>query len=172
MATVRRTLGDYLIEEEPVAALWPDMLDIVFQDSPRRARPELLAPAARTLYHVGCFQGEVINGGISQFFSNSSGNSAHESLTALRHIGASLCVQILEKALTLFPNGAAPVDRRKRCDILFAFEAREPRFLEELSQTFYKRVYALGSARDEELTELQLAFMKANRAERIRDGGE
>src|SRR4051812_26585577 len=47
VAKARRILGDYLTEEEPVAALWPDMVDIVFHDSPRQAHPERLGPAAR-----------------------------------------------------------------------------------------------------------------------------
>jgi hypothetical protein len=144
------------------------MVDIVFHDSPRQAYPERLGPAARSLWHIGCFQGEVINGGVSQFFSNSAGNWAHESLAALRQVGASLCVGLLEKALTLFPDGVAPVDRQKRCELLFAFEEREPQFLEELSQEFYKRVDALGSVPEEDLTALQLAFMQAHRGERVR----
>lgn len=168
MAEARKTLGDYLTDEEPVAALWPDMVGIVFHDSPRQAHPERLGPAARTLWHVGCFQGEVINGGVSQFFSNSAGNWAHESLVALRQIGASLCVELLEKALSLFPGGVAPVDHQRRCDLLFAFEEREPQFLEELSQVFYKRVDALGSVSEEDLSALQMAFMQAHRAAKVR----
>jgi hypothetical protein len=66
MAKARRTLCDYLPEEEPVAALWTDMVDIVYRDSPRQAHPERLSPAARTLWHVESFQGELINGGASQ----------------------------------------------------------------------------------------------------------
>jgi hypothetical protein len=168
VAEARRTLGDYLTEGEPVAILWPDMVDIVFHDSPRQAHPDRLGPAARTLWYVGYFQGEVINGGVSQFFSNSAGNWAHESLAALRQIGAVRCVGLLENALTLFPGGVAPVDRQKRCELLFAFEEREPQFLEELSREFYKRVDALGSVPEEDLTALQLAFMQAHRAERVR----
>jgi hypothetical protein len=163
----RRTLGDYLIDDEPVAALWPDMVGIVFRDSPRQAHPERLGLVVRTLWYVGCFQGEVINGGISQFFSNSAGNWAHESLAALRQIGAALCVELLEKALTLFPGSVAPTDRQKRCELLFAFEEREPQFLEGLSQAFYKRVDALGSVPEEDLTALQLAFIQAHRTAQI-----
>jgi hypothetical protein len=167
VASERRTLGDYLTNEEPVAALWPDMVDIAFHESPLQAHPERLGAAARTLWHVGWFQGEVNNGGFSQFFSNSAGNWAHESRAALRHIGAALCEELLEKALTLFPGGVAPVDRQKRYELLFAFEEREPQLLEELSQAFYKRVDALGSVPEEDLTALQLAFMQVNQAERV-----
>jgi uncharacterized protein DUF4375 len=115
VAKTRRTLGDYLSEEDPVATLWPDMVDIVYHHSPRQAHPERLGPAAWTLLHVGCFEGEVINGGVSQFFSNSSGNWAHESLVGLRQIGAALCVELLEKALTRvqFPGKAGTA----RCEV-------------------------------------------------------
>jgi len=167
VAEARRTLGAYLTAEEPVAALWSDMVDIVFRDSPRQAHPERLGPAARILWHAGCFKGEVINGGVSQFFSNSSGNWAQESLGALRQIGAALCVKVLEKALTLFPSGVAPVDRQKRCELLFAFEEREPQFLDELTDVLYKRVVAIGSVPEEDLAALQLAFMQANRAGQV-----
>jgi hypothetical protein len=167
MAEVRLTLGDYRTEEEPVGALWLDMVDIAYRDNPRQAHRERLGPAARTLFDVGWFQGEVINGGFSQFFSNSAGDRAHESLAALRRVGASLCVELLERALTLFPGGVAPVDRQRRCELLFAFEERDPRFLEKLSQAFFRRVDAIGSVPEEDLTALQLVFMRANRAERV-----
>src|SRR5262245_9748370 len=149
---VRQTLGAYLAEEEPIAALRPDLIQIVYLDSPCQVHLERLTPAARTLYLVGMFEGEVINGGISQFFSNSAGNHAQETLDALRHIGAGLSAGLLEKSLAIFPAGAAPRDRHKRCELLFAFEEREPQFLEELTQVFYQQVEALGSNRREDLT--------------------
>ena len=168
MAKTRRTLGDYLTEEEPVASLWPDLVDIVYHDSPRLAQPERLGPAARTLWHAGCFYGEVVNGGISQFFSNSSGNWVQESLAALRQIGAPLCIEVLEKSLTLFPAGIAPVERQKRCELLFAFEERDPRFLDGLTNILYQRVVAIGSVPEENLTALELAFMREHRSENVR----
>jgi hypothetical protein len=163
----RKTLGDYLIEEEPVAALWPDLVDTVYRDSPREAHLDRLGESATILFNTGMFSGELINGGMSQFFSNSSGNRAHETLVALRAIGATLCVQLLEKALSLFPDGIAPVDRQKRCELLFAFEERDPQFLEELTQIFYKRVDALGSVPEEDLTALELTFMRAHCTEPV-----
>jgi hypothetical protein len=167
VVNARNTLGDYLAEEEPVAVLWLDLVDIVYRDSPRQAQLERLTPAGRTLYLAAIFEGEVINGGISQFFSNSSGNYAHEALESLRRIGASLSAGLLEKSLRLFPNGVAPADRQERCELLFAFEDREPQFLEELNHVFYEQVDALGSGRRENLTELQLAFMQSNPMEPV-----
>mgnify|MGYP003584548255 CR=1 FL=1 len=167
MAKARNTLGDYLAEHEPVAMLWPDLVDEVYRDSPRYAHMERLSPAAQVLFDTGAFFGEIVNGGMSQFFSNSSGNRAHETLAALRAVGAPLCVQLLEKALTLFPDGIAPVDREKRCELLFAFEERDPIFLEELDQAFYARVDTLTSVPDEDLTALQLGFMHGNSSEPV-----
>jgi Domain of unknown function (DUF4375) len=167
MAKARIILGDYLAEAEPVATLWPDLVDEVYRDSPRHAHIERLSPAAQVLFNTGCFFGEIVNGGLSQFFSNSPGNRAHETLAALRTIGAALCVQLLEKALALFPGGIAPVDRQKRCKFLFAFEDRDPQFLEDLDQVFYKRVDALGSAPEEDLTALELAFMRAHSSDPV-----
>jgi hypothetical protein len=159
----RETLGDYLGEPEPAVALWADLVEVVHRDSPRLARVERLGAHARTLWDVGCFHGEVINGGFSQFLSNSSGDRAHESLDALRRIGAPLCASLLERALAAFPDGAAPSDRALRCDLLFAFEAREPRSLEELDRAFYERVDALGSTSEEDLPALEAAYMAAHR---------
>jgi len=163
----RDTLGDYLAEEDPVATLWPHLVDVVYRDSPLHARMERLSPSAQVLFNTGFFSGEITNGGMSQFFSNSSGNRAHETLAALRAVGAALCIQLLEKALTLFPDGIAPVDRQKRCELLFAFEERNPHFLEELDQIFYKRVDALGSVPEEDLTALELAFMRSHSSDPV-----
>ena len=167
MAKPRSTLGDYLAEQEPVGVLWLDLVDVVYRDSPRYAHIERLSEPAQVLFNTGCFAGEIINGGISQFFSNSSGNRANETLAGLRAIGAVLCVKLLEKGLSLFPDAIAPVDRQKRCELLFAFEERDPQFLEELDRVFYKRVDALGSIPEEDLTALELAFMRAHSSDPV-----
>src|SRR5262249_1725655 len=167
MAKPRKTLGDYLTEAEPGATLWPDLVGEVYRDSPRHAHMERLSPAAQVLFNTGCFFGEMVNGGMSEFFSNSSGNRAHETLPGIQIISAVLCVQLLEKGLTLFPGGIAPVDRQKRCDLLFAFEERDPQFLEEIDQVFYKRVDALGSVPEEDLTALELAYMRAHSSDPV-----
>ncbi len=167
MGNARYTLGDYLNEAEPVATLWPDLIDIVYRENPRHAHPERLGPAARTLFYVGCFSGELINGGMSQFFSNSSGNRTYATLAALRRIGAALCVQLLEKALTVFPDNTAPADRQQRCELLFAFEERNPEFLEQLSKEFHQRIDALGAIPEEDLRALELEFLRANAADPV-----
>jgi hypothetical protein len=59
------------------------------------------------------------------------------------------------------------VDRQKRRDLLFAFEKRYPRFLEELDQVYYNRVDALGSVSEEDIVALQLAFMHAHSSDLV-----
>lgn len=63
------------------------------------------------------FDGEVDNGGISQFFYNSSGDLYEETLSALKKIKPQQAA-ILEQALECFPNGKPPKDRDSRIDIL------------------------------------------------------
>jgi hypothetical protein len=79
---VKDRLGDYASESDPMAVLWPDLVKTVFRDSPRQEKADYLSPAARIVYRVGCFHGEVVNGGFSQFFSNSSGNWVPETIDA------------------------------------------------------------------------------------------
>ncbi len=162
LGEARGSLGDYLAESEPVSTLWPDMVDAVYRDSPRQAHPERLSPAARTLFYVGCFESELINGGMSQFFSNSAGNRTYATLAALEKIGAAVSADLLRRATAAFPGGAVPADRQQRCDLLFAFEERDPQFLQRLSQEYYSRVDTPDGVPEENLTLKQSVFMRAN----------
>jgi len=166
MTQPRNTLGDYLTDAEPVSALWPDLVNAVYSDGPQ-VDVDRLSPSAQVLFYSGDFMGEMVNGGISQFFSNSSGNHAHETLAALRTIGAVLCAELLEKALTLFPGGIAPVDWQKRLDLLSEFEEHNVPFLDELNQFFDARIDALGGTPDEDVFALELAFMQAHRSDSV-----
>jgi hypothetical protein len=162
-----KTIGDYLTRDDPLDGLWTDVVRIVFHESPREAHPERLTPAARTYYFVGCFNGELVNGGMSQFFSNSAGNYSQETLTAPKEVGATLSASLLERALTIFPNSEAPTDRKLRCELLFAFERRDPRFLEDLTDVYYKRVVALGSVPEEDMIQLCEEHLRKHQADRV-----
>ena len=67
-------------------------------------------------YFLGCIlQGEVYNGGIGQFFDNSSGDFYREMLDALVELGAMRCHAILLAAKRrLFPQSEPPRDRAER----------------------------------------------------------
>lgn len=163
----REIIGDYLIGDDPLDRLWPDVVRIVFHESPREAHPERLTQAVRTYYFVGCFNGELVNGGMSQFFSNSAGNNSQETLAALKEIGAMLSASLLERALAIFPSSEAPADRKLRCELLFAFEKRDPKFLEDLTDVYYKRVDALGAEPEEDLIQLSVDYLRRHEADRV-----
>ena len=75
------------------------------------------------------FEGEVANGGISQFLSNSSGDMAEETVLAIEKIGEPETATMLREVLQCFPNGVAPKDRDARNDLMEQFDEKvEERF--------------------------------------------
>jgi len=77
-------------------------------------------PGQKALYTTTLFMREVDNGGLQQFFWNSSGIYSEEVLKGFRLLGMSLHAQILEQAFKFFPNGNVSLDtltRRKLLDI-------------------------------------------------------
>jgi hypothetical protein len=82
------------------------------------------------------FEAEVNNGGLHQYYFNSSSNSAIETPEALDTIGASHTAEIVRKANSIFPQGP-PRDcdaRHVSLDAIAAtaFEELDRRFLAEL----------------------------------------
>jgi len=80
---------------------------------------------------------EVNNGGFDQFFFNSAGDNAHETVEALKIIGAFHTANIVQNAINKFPNNIVPKDRYERQDILEkvspdcdAFEVEDKQFYE------------------------------------------
>lgn len=65
----------------------------------------------RALFLLFQFDAQVRNGGLHQYFSNSSGNFAHQNLAASIEVKAVESAQILKEALNLFPGGYAESDR-------------------------------------------------------------
>lgn len=75
------------------------------------------------------FEDEINNGGISQFLSNSSGDMAEETISALEKIGEPEIAKLLREALKCLPNGTAPKDRDARNDLMDQFDEKvEERF--------------------------------------------
>lgn len=168
MAAMRKTLGDYLSEVDPVALLWIDMMEIVYRGNPAEACLERLGASARLLFHVGSFEAEVINGGLRHFLSTPAANLLPEVVAALREIGAPISVDLLDQALRVFPGGVAPADRRQRCELLFALHEDAQRQLAQLTNAFFSRVDTVAGASEEDLSALQLAYMDGHRGEPLR----
>ena len=117
-----------------------------------------LRPAEQVALCVDALEREVANGGLDQFFFNSSGDQAHETLSALETIGAKQAAKILREAMAVFPGGVVPTDRDQRCDVAMAAlpeSARET--WSELDGRFYEY--------PDNITELMRAYVKAHRDE-------
>lgn len=65
------------------------------------------------------FEDEVNNGGLHQFFNNSSGDNTADTIGALETIGATAMADILRRAASRFPNGFPPKLRSERLATLW-----------------------------------------------------
>ena len=83
------------------------------------------------------FDGEVGNGGISQFLSDSSGDMCEETLTALKKLDDEYANLLIE-ALKYFPDGIAPKDRNLRNDLMDQFNESIINRIDELDQIAYE----------------------------------
>lgn len=67
-------------------------------------------PYIRTFLLCVLYEGEIANGGISQFLANTCGNYAHQTADALHTIGALDAETLLRKSFILFREGIVPED--------------------------------------------------------------
>ena len=81
---------------------------------------------------------EVNNGGFSQFFLNSSGDNAHETVLSLKAIGANKTADLLQKAIDQFPSKTVSKDRDKRTEIVEEIEETAEEVWNDLDQKFYE----------------------------------
>lgn len=83
----------------------------------------LLNEGQRHILAVAITRSEIANGGIDQFFLECTGRIWPQALEGLRIIKAEKYVKLLERVLTLFPDGKAPTQAKKRNDFLFSLPA-------------------------------------------------
>lgn len=153
---VHPTFGDYLAEDDPLSALWLHLIKTIYRDSPRIAKPEYLSHSAQVILHTGVFSGEVYNGGISQFFTNSSGDWTAETLDALKEIEANSAASHLLFSMKALGLSLPIEDRTQRWEAVQQAEAQEPGLIDRLD----KRVYAiLDDDPSDDLYKLQLVYM-------------
>lgn len=116
-----------------------------------------LTSAEKTIYLCQELEGEVNNGGFDQFFFNSSGDFTMETLSALRDIGAKKTYELLERAISLFPDKYVPQDRTKRQNILLK-RVKVKKF-DKLDDAFYEY--------QDNLMELNYCFVMKHKSEFI-----
>ena len=85
---------------------------------------------------IHALEAEVNNGGLVQFFTNSSGLFVPQTLNALEEIGASITRDLLEKAVGIAYPGGFPADPTEYDEIDDSDEVTEA--LSLLDDQFYK----------------------------------
>jgi hypothetical protein len=167
VSEVHDTIGEYLVEHEPVLVLWHHLAGIVEDgDSGTRSIERLTLPAA-TIYLVGVFEGELSKGGFRRFLCDPSGDLAQETLQSLREVGAHVSVELLEKALAVFPEGVAPNSRDERLMQLNQADLDDPTFFQAFDELYNQHVDAMSPHRIENLGVLLVDYMKEHAAVRL-----
>ncbi|MBX3241317.1 MAG: DMP19 family protein [Chitinophagaceae bacterium] len=98
---------------------------------------------------------EINNGGFNQYFCNSSGDNAHETILSLKAIGADKTADILQKAIDQFPNKVVPKDRDERTEMVEQIEEAANEVWEGLDQKFYKY--------EDDLNSLNIEYVKKHK---------
>ena len=115
-----------------------------------------LTEAEQTVYCLDALEREVNNGGFDQFFFNSSGDTAMETVLALERLGASHTAGLVRRAVGVFPGGRPAADRDAREKHMDALPESARELWSELTDAFCEY-------RDN-LTALERAYVQAHRA--------
>lgn len=118
---------------------------------------EKLTEPQKQFYYNQCLEREINNGGFNQYFINSSGDFAHQTIQSLKSIGANMTADILQKAIDQFPDKKVPQDRDERIEIVEQIEETANEVWEELDGKFFE--YA------DDLNTLNLNFVRDHRAD-------
>jgi hypothetical protein len=148
------------------AVVEPMWEDLNFYEDPRTAADffEMASPVQGAMIAMWWCRSEVCNGGFDQFFWNSTGMIWPCALQGFRLVGANSYAELLEKALSVFPGGVAPIERNERDKIL---ESNEERMntLEPTDQAFF----ALEREKTENLNALCAKYIRSNPNEFFKD---
>jgi hypothetical protein len=116
---------------------------------------EKLTEPQKNFYFNQCLEREVNNGGFSEYFTNSSGRYAHQTVETLKLIGANKFATILQKAIDKFPNKTVPQDDQQREEIVEKIEDKNDEVWDKLDDKFYEY--------PEDLNELNINYIMQNK---------
>ncbi|MBU2019670.1 MAG: DMP19 family protein [Bacteroidetes bacterium] len=117
----------------------------------------VLSDAEKVVLFVENLEREVNNGGFNQFFFNSSGDFANETLEALKLIGANKTAEIVIRAYNEWPNTNIPSERLERQNILEEIEDKAEETWNNCDTQFYEY--------NDDISSLLLIYVKANKNE-------
>ena len=118
---------------------------------------ESLNQYEKNVLFILMLEGEVNNGGFDQYFFNSSGEYAHETLKALEEIKANQMAEILNSAIKEFPTLPIPKDTEQRRELMEDIPDSISDTWDKLDDEFYEY--------PENLTELVIEYVRANKKE-------
>ena len=111
--------------------------EIIGKKIPEKDNFSNLNEFEKTFIYLDVLEDSVTNGGFIQFFFNSSGQFTHEVFQAYMAIKAENTVDILTKAIYLFPEIPVPKNLRIRQQILMEKDTNID-IWDELDSQFYK----------------------------------
>ena len=111
--------------------------EIIGKKIPEKDNFSNLNEFEKTFIYLDVLEDSVTNGGFIQFFFNSSGQFTHEIFQAYLAIKAENTVDILTKAIYLFPEIPVPKNLRVRQQILMEKDTNIDLW-DELDSQFYK----------------------------------
>jgi hypothetical protein len=112
--------------------------DLDFYEDPERAASffrSVSLPQGGMIAMWWC-RSEVCNGGFDQFFWNSTGMIWPQALQGFELVAANSYASLLKRALQVFPDSCAPLERNSRQDALESNEERA-KILDPLDEAFY-----------------------------------
>jgi hypothetical protein len=107
----------------------------------------------KTFIYIDVLEDNVTNGGFIHFFFNSSGQFTHEIFQAYLAIKAEKTIDILTKAIHLFPKMPVPKDARIRQQILMEKDSNIDLW-DALDLEFYKY--------EDNIIDLTLSYVREN----------
>jgi len=117
---------------------------------------ESLNEHEKNVIFIEMLEGQVNNGGFDQYFFNSSGEYAHETLKALEEINAPKMSEILNKAIMSFPSLPIPKDSEIRREVMEDLREDISDKWDKLDDEFYKY--------PENLAGLVIEYVKSNKS--------
>jgi hypothetical protein len=117
---------------------------------------EKLNESQKIFYLNQCLEREVNNGGFNQYYFNSSGNFALETVESLKAIGAHKTAEILSHANSIFPDGQVPKEQEQRQKLIEEIEGVANDKWQQLDDKFM--------AYEEDLNSLNMNYIKSNKA--------
>ncbi len=115
----------------------------------------VLNPSQQVVIIIENLEREINNGGFNQFYFNSSGNYANETIEYLKIIGANKTSEIVEKANNEWENGIVLKNRNERQKTL--------KNIEKKADLVWKQCDTEFNEYQDDITGLLIEFIKKNR---------